>query len=110
LVFTIVFSFFGTLLLSIVFFLSSVYIKRILPTLLAAASLLFIPHFVYLIGQKAGNYIDLTQLQETDRLFRYAHTDGGAMYYLFFATALAIVIALTLISVFKIQKGKKMIA
>ena len=107
--FTIAFSFVGTLLLSLVFFLSSIYIKRTLLTLLAAASVLFIPHFIYLFGQKAGNYIDLTQLQQTDRLFRFAQSSGGAMYYLFFAAALAFVMALTVVSVFKIEKGKRMI-
>ncbi len=104
---TLALSYLGVLLLSLLAFLAAIRLKRTVITYAALAAVLFIPHFVVLSGQRIGNYIDLTQLHDTDRMLRYSlsHYGSFSMAALFFTAALLLTAAYFVYSVRHVKKG-----
>ena len=85
----------GTLLLSqLIFLLTFLVRKRFLVYALTALTVL-IPHFAAKTGVALGNYIDLTMLYDTDRLFRQYKLFGSCLFFalLIFITALGFILA-----------------
>lgn len=85
----------GTLLLSqLIFILTFLVRKRFLVYALTALTVL-IPHFAAKTGVALGNYIDLTMLYDTDRLFRQYKLFGSCLFFalLIFITALGFILA-----------------
>lgn len=90
-----VFSLLGTLILSgIAFLIAFLVRKRFLVYALTALTVL-IPHFAAKTGVALGNYIDLTMLYDTDRLFRQYKLFGSCLFFalLIFITALGFILA-----------------
>lgn len=100
-------SYLGVLLLSLLVFMSSLYLKKTLLTYATLSTLVFMPYFIVQNGEIFGSYIDLTQLFDTDRLYVFssAYHHSPMMIIAFFATVAALVSALTVFSVVKIKRG-----
>ena len=107
---TLALSYVGVLLLSLLAFLAAVRLKRTVITYAAEAAVLFIPHFVVLSGQRIGNYIDPTQLHDTDRLLRYSlgHYGSFTMAAVFFTVALLLTAVYFVFSVRRVKKGVRL--
>ncbi len=107
---TLALSYLGVLLLSLLAFLAAIRLKRTVITYAALAAVLFIPHFVVLSGQRIGNYIDLTQLNDPDRIFRYSINRFGSpiLFAMFFSVVLLLTVTYLIYSHFRVKKGIKL--
>lgn len=107
---TLALSYVGVLLLSLLAFLAAVRLKRTVITYAAEAAVLFIPPFVVLSGQRSGNYIDPTQLHDTDRLLRYSlgHYGSFTMAAVFFTAALLLTAVYFAFSVRRVKKDVRL--
>ena len=102
-----VLSYLGVLLLSLLVFMSSLYLKKTLLTYATLSTLVFMPYFIVQNGEVFGSYIDLTQLFDTDRLYVFssAYHQSPVMMIIFFTSVIVLVSALTAFSVVKIKRG-----
>lgn len=102
---TVLGSFFGTQILSLIIMLVPIQIKKSLPAFLCSASLLFVPHFIRLSGQPAGDYLDLTRCEKVDALFCLYVSHMYVPLCIFCALTVVMTVFLLTNSYWKIKKG-----